>query len=906
MKAPFDPRAKIALIWLASTKALALLAAFLLAFATDGAPAEDWLQLKFDSRHSGDAADHKLSTPLGLVAAVALTDAIFTSPVVAEGRVYVVDGAGVAFCLDATTLRVRWKTATRGGGRNCNNVSSPALAGRYLHFGTMAGDYYVLDAASGRVVRQIDCGEPIFSTPVVGGGRVYFATLGSQVFALTPEGQVAWKWDFVRQQLGFSGNRWSGTEWGRFLKGRVTSSDQFLCSRDMALFGRTLVVPAGGSLVWLEDLGQGAKVRRTHSQYTATLGLSIGSDGTVYRQWHYLDNEGQVDLLRPERVGPHEVLQRSGRKLLDFDIDIERILLGSKEGLDCVAGTKTNSQSGLLSFASVSLRGDDVYRCRPEKGFGLCRHSPGRKPQPLEGCYPSIASPILAGDKAVYGGLDGVIYVAPLTGGSAWSFATAFGAPISAPAAVCDGRIYCSCEDGYLYLLGPEGKAPLPTHDLKLWRIRSPLSSPAVDRVKDRFTSFADWGNTNQQDQAVRPPFALHWIRRYEGTTKHFSSFGGGRMYTHTAEGMIFAVEEETGRLLWRRYFPGVHISYTTPLYYRERLLVPQAGLAACRLRCLDAATGKLLWESPFSGSPSWNRQSPPVVDKNLAIYAFSTGKYGPYAPADEPMRWLFGHGKTTQFPASHSPLVRAYDLETGKEVWTRDLSAYGCGGDDAGICLMDGRLYYSCFFGASARLRSGLPGPQGITAAIEPQTGKIDWVSTRYSVRGGATISAQKGRLYLGGYSPLAGSRHCYVWCLNAKDGSLVWQSEPLEGAIHVVSIGPQWLFAHAQYKDSYLLDKETGKIRGTLAHGYKCTRFTFSGSCLLGPAMDVYELFGDAAARLLSTGPRMDPSECIGACVSNGRIFYTGHGAGLQASAMYGDEAVFDAEPIGRPAVK
>jgi len=165
------------------------------------------------------------------------------------------------------------------------------------------------------------------------------------------------------------------------------------------------------------------------------------------------------------------------------------------------------------------------------------------------------------------------------------------------------------------------------------------------------------------------------------------------------------------------------------------------------------------------------------------------------------------------------APVVRAYDLETGKEVWTRDLSANGCGGDDAGICLLDGRLYYSCFFGASARLRSGLPGPQGITAAIAPQT----------------------------------------------------------------------------------------GKIRGTLAHGYKCTRLSLSGSCLLGPAMDVYELSGNAGARLLSTGPRMDPSECIGACVSNGRIFYTGHGAGLQASQLYGAEAASaTAKPIGRPATK
>ena len=134
-------------------------------------------------------------------------------------------------------------------------------------------------------------------------------------------------------------------------------------------------------------------------------------------------------------------------------------------------------------------------------------------------------------------------------------------------------------------------------------------------------------------------------------------------MYTHTAEGQIFAVEQETGRLLWRRYYPGVFICYTSPLFYRGRLLVPQAGLKKCRLRCLAADTGKLLWEAPFSGSPSWNRQAPPVIHNNLAIYAFSTGRYAPE-------RWLVGHGEIKVFPKDQKPLVRAYDLSTGKTVW--------------------------------------------------------------------------------------------------------------------------------------------------------------------------------------------------------------------------------------------
>ena len=44
---------------------------------------------------------------------------------------------------------------------------------------------------------------------------------------------------------------------------------------------------------------------------------------------------------------------------------------------------------------------------------------------------------------------------------------------------------------------------------------------------------------------------------------------------------------------------------------------------------------------------------------------------------------------------------------------------------------------------------------------------------------------------------------------------------------------------------------------------------------------------------------GCGLDPSQCVGAIVSNGRIFYTGHGGGLQVSQVYGDEAAPRAAP-------
>jgi len=830
-------------------------------------PGENWFQYKNDSRHSGNVPERSVAGPLGLAGAAPLTDAIFTAPVVADGHVYVVDGSGVAFCLDAETLNVKWKYQTRGGKFNCNNVSSPAIAGSYLHFGTMAGFYYVLDTTHGTVIKEIACDGPVLSAPVVANERVYFATLGSQIYALEPDGTIYWIWDFVKDRLGFAANRWSGADWLEHKGSRMTPSEQFCCVRDIAVFDKTLIIGAGGSVVWLEDLGDRAKVRAMHEPRNTTLGLSIADDGTVYRQWTLLDNGGSVNTFK---------------------------LSDGKVKADQVAGTRTNLHGPLLSFCSVSLRGQDVYRCRPEAGFALCRHTPGQKQPERLGGYPSIASPILLRDQAVFGGLDGSLYVIPLSDkDKPWSFKTHFGEAISAPPAVCDGRIYFGCEDGYMYMLAPGGNTPLPSKDLKLWNIRSQLTAGLSNPKHDRSTSFGNWANTNADTQGIAPPFKIRWIRRYEGTGKHFSTFGEGRMYTHTAEGQVFAVEQETGRLLWRRYFPGVHICYTSPLYHKGRLLVPQAGLKTCRLRCLDAATGTLLWEAPFAGSPSWNRQLPPIVHKNMAFYMFSTGRYGSEArnEAEKKIGWLFEHQNIPSFPRIHKPLLRAYNMDNGQAVWTRDFSQFGSGGDDAGICLMDGTLYYSCFFGHSAKDKRGRPSAKGLTAAIDPQTGQVLWLTTKYFIHGGCTICGENGRLYLGGYNKLDG-KDSFVWCIDARDGSMIWKSEPVREAIQVVTIGPRFLFVHAQYRNGFLLDKDAGKILTTLTPTYKCTRFTLSEPYLLGSNMDVHDLSDINNIKLISSGPRLDPSECIGTVVSNGRLYYTGHGGGLQACIMPGSD--------------
>ena len=552
----------------------ALLSVLLVTLAGAAKAADDWPQLKLDGRHSGDAADRSVKLPLGLLAAVPLTDAVLTAPAIAKGRVYVVDAAGVAHCVDLDTLQVVWQRETRGGQANCNNVSSPAVAGEYLHFGTMAGSYYVLHVADGTVAKEIRCGEPIFGCPVVSNGRVYFVTLGSQVYALEPDGTICWKWDYVREHLGFTGNRFSGADWLKHKAGRVTTADQFCCAWNPAAVGKTLVVPAGGAVVWLEDAGE----RRSRSRGAHASHTHLGPE-------HRLPRYGLPAVAPAGQRRPGRQAATGGRR--------------SQDGLRAGHADQHEWRTAEFLFGELARRRRLSLPARRRFWpLPTSRRSAG----PESSGWLSLDRLTDPGGRARDLRRSGreALRRAALAGGQGGSFQTAFGKAISAPAAVSDGRVYFGCDDGYLYVLGPEGQAALPTADLQLWQLRTPPAAEHRDPRDDWFTSFGNWGNTNVTRQAVKPPFRVKWIRRFEGTTKHFSTCGGGRMYTHTAEGQIFAVEQETGRLLWRRYFPGVHICYTSPLYYQERVLVPQAGLERCRLRCLDAATGELLWEAPF------------------------------------------------------------------------------------------------------------------------------------------------------------------------------------------------------------------------------------------------------------------------------------------------------------------
>ena len=129
-------------------------------------------------------------------------------------------------------------------------MSSPAIVGEFLHFGTTTGSYFVLNTKDGSIAKEIHCTGPILTAPVVSDGRAYITIVGAVVHAVQPDGELVWTWDFVKEVIGFDGDRWSGEAWRRHKERRVTWRDHFCSSRNLSAMGKTIVMPAGGRTIF--------------------------------------------------------------------------------------------------------------------------------------------------------------------------------------------------------------------------------------------------------------------------------------------------------------------------------------------------------------------------------------------------------------------------------------------------------------------------------------------------------------------------------------------------------------------------------------------------------------------------------------------------------------------------------
>ena len=185
-------------------------------------------------------------------------------------------------------------------------------------------------------------------------------------------------------------------------------------------------------------------------------------------------------------------------------------------------------------------------------------------------------------------GPDGTIYIRtsdrrlrafnPANGEEKWNFNMKLGG--ARPAIGKDGTIYSNL-DGDLRVMNPDGeeKFTVEIGDLMHYVASVDDSGNAIVKSEGEIFSLDSQGKE---------------MWRVEGETVDAFSTDPDRIYTATEEG-ITARDRKTGEKLWDRQEEGLHYKYDIEGSVDNRLFISHGGDK--KLKCVDAATGKNLWE---------------------------------------------------------------------------------------------------------------------------------------------------------------------------------------------------------------------------------------------------------------------------------------------------------------------
>jgi outer membrane protein assembly factor BamB len=193
-----------------------------------------------------------------------------SSPTYYKHRLYIVNLVpGHVVKLDARTGRILWKRSLPGRAE-----SSPVVVGRSLYFGCEDGRLFALSTRNGNVRWSTELGGPVKSAPAYYGGVLYVGDYGGDMNAVEAKnGKLKWQSGSLGQGFGTGGEFYStpAVAFGRVYAG---NNDTRVYSFDLK----------DGTLAWTYSTGgyvySGPVVARTpHTGPTVYIG---SFDGNVY------------------------------------------------------------------------------------------------------------------------------------------------------------------------------------------------------------------------------------------------------------------------------------------------------------------------------------------------------------------------------------------------------------------------------------------------------------------------------------------------------------------------------------------------------------------------------------------------------------------------------------------------
>jgi hypothetical protein len=144
-----------------------------------------WPMFHHDSSHSGYSTSNAPTTNQTLWNYTTSYN-VFSSPAVANGKVYIGSEEGSVYCLDASTGAKLWNYTTKAPVFN-----AAAVADGQVYIGSEDDNVYCLDSSTGAKLWNYTTKAAVVSSPAVADGKVYIGSWDHSVYCFSSVDDVA-------------------------------------------------------------------------------------------------------------------------------------------------------------------------------------------------------------------------------------------------------------------------------------------------------------------------------------------------------------------------------------------------------------------------------------------------------------------------------------------------------------------------------------------------------------------------------------------------------------------------------------------------------------------------------------------------------------------------------------------